>query len=232
MLKGFSLLEFVVSLAISVGVLTIALSTSTGPLRYSRKVIAHQQKMESIFHTIDMIRSDLTKCGMRLQEASRLFSLPVFQNSDSSFKVVYGLESENLLQASPAGADTLTLNRNEYFQNRKDIVIYDPENQNFETNRIKKWSGSQLLLEDTLQDSYPEKSVVIVLKEVEYKLYPDQNALKRKVNRGYFQPIIEEVTDFDVIFYPEVYSVFYRIEVNKREQVRGYIFLPHVETVN
>lgn len=232
MLKGFSLLEFVVALAISVGILSIALSTTTGPLRYSRRVIGHQQKMESIFHTIDMIRSDLTKCGMRLQEASRLFNFQVFKNSDSSFKVVYGLFSEHLLKESPAGSGSLTLNRNEYFQNRKKIVIYDPDNQNFEVNRIKKWSRGQLLLEKCLQYHYPEKSVVVVLKEVEYKLYSSQNALKRKVNRGYFQPIIEEVTGFDVVFYPEAYSVLYRIEVNRKEQIRGYIFLPHVETVN
>jgi hypothetical protein len=66
------------------------------------------------------------------------------------------------------------------------------------------------------------------LKEVEYKHYAEQNILKRKVNKGYFQPLIEGVTDFYVKFFPESCSVLYRIEVNKKEQIRGYIFLTNM----
>jgi hypothetical protein len=34
-----------------------------------------------------------------------------------------------------------------------------------------------------------------------------------------------DVTDFYITFFPEVPSVFYRIEINGKEQIRGYIFL-------
>jgi hypothetical protein len=60
---------------------------------------------------------------------------------------------------------------------------------------------------------------------VEYKIYPSQSALKRKVNSGYFQPMLEKVTDFNVTYFPEAISVLYRIEIDKKEQIRGYIFL-------
>jgi len=46
------------------------------------------------------------------------------------------------------------------------------------------------------------------------------NQLKR--NR---KIIIRNVTDFYIAYFPESKSVLYRIEVNKREQVKGYIFM-------
>jgi hypothetical protein len=229
MIKGFSILEMVVALTISLCILTFVVANVGESMRISRRVISNQQKMESIFHTVDMIRSDLTKCGMRLQDAARYFSFPLFENSDFSFKVIYGIEDENLLADSLVGANYIMVNRNEYFQVKRKIIIYDPDKEIYETNEIKGFNSTRLILLNTLQNNYPKNSVAVVLKEVEYKLYSEQNSLKRKVNKGYFQPVIEEVTDFNVKFYPEARSVLYRIEVNKKEQVRGYIFLTNME---
>ncbi|UCH94005.1 MAG: hypothetical protein JSV88_27575 [Candidatus Aminicenantes bacterium] len=85
------------------------------------------------------------------------------------------------------------------------------------------------LLNDISQfPDFPGSSMIIVLKEVEYKYYPDQEALKRKVNKGGFLLFFEEVTDFFVKYFPESCSVLYRIELNRKEQIRGYIFLPNM----
>jgi prepilin-type N-terminal cleavage/methylation domain-containing protein len=229
MIKGFSLLELVVALTISLCILTFVMANVGESIRISKKVISNHQRMESIFHTVDMIRSDLTKCGMRLHEAANFFSFPLFENSAYSFKVIYGTEDENLLDDSFAGANSIVVNRNEFFQVKRKIIIYDPEKKIYETNEIKGFKTNRLILASNLQNNYPRNSVAVVLKEVEYKLYSQQNSLKRKVNAGYFQPLIEEVTDFNVKFYPEARSVLYRIEINKKEQVRGYIFLTNME---
>jgi len=230
MIRGFSLLELIVVLTLSVGILTIVLSSTSESTSYSQKVTTHQQRMEAIFHTVEMLRSDLTKCGMRLQEAAKFFTFPLFENSDFSFKVNYGIEKEVLIDDSHEGEDTLTINRNDFFNKGKRVVIYDPEREVYEINEVKSRNGDQLTLVNMLQNDYPKNAMVVVLKQVEYKLYSQQNtkALKRKVNKGYFQPLIENVTDFNVKFYPEAYSVLYRIEINKKEQVRGYIFLTNM----
>ena len=228
MIKGFSLLEAVVALVLGLGILVLVVANISESARSSKKVINNQEKMESIFHTVEMIRSDLTKCGMRLQEAARVFPLHLFQNSDFSFKVTYGIGDETLIQDSHEGEDTITIIRNEFFSKGKKIMIYDPGQGVYEVNEIKALQGNCLILADELQNNYPYKSPVIALKEVEYKLYNEQNALKRKVNKGYFQPLIEQVTDFYVKFFPESCSVLYRIEINKREQVRGFIFLTNM----
>jgi len=95
----------------------------------------------------------------------------------------------------------------------------------YEYGEIRKIRKNNLILKDSLLHTYPEKSTIIMLKKIEYKLYSQQNILKRKIDRGYFQPLIEYVSDFYVTFFPESNSVLYRLEVNNKEQVRGYIFL-------
>lgn len=228
MIKGFSILEVIVALTIGLGILIFVIANVSESTRQTKRIIGSQEKMESIFHTVEMIRSDLTKCGMRLLEPAKFLGFPLFVNSDYSFKVIYGIETELLIQGSKESDVVITINRNDFFTKGKRIVIYDPDNRNYQINEIQAVDGDQLILSAGLQDDYPKNSSVVVLKEVEYKHYAQQNTLKRKVNKGYFQPLIEEVTDFYVKFFPESCSVLYRIEVNKKEQIRGYIFMTNM----
>ncbi|MCK4766477.1 MAG: type II secretion system protein [Candidatus Aminicenantes bacterium] len=228
MIKGFSLIEVFVTLSLSLVILSIVLYSVAESTKYSKKITGNQQVMESIFHTIDSLRSDLTKCGMRLQEASKHFDISLFENSGSSFKLVYGLQSEALKAEAYKGETTVSIDRNDYFKKRKTVLIYNIENKTFEFNEIEEIDGDTLVLALALQNDYPEKSCIVVLKRVEYKLYDKENVLKRKLDRGYFQPIVENVSDFSVTFFPDANSVLYRVEVNEREQIRGYIFLTNM----
>ncbi len=230
MIKGFTILEVIVALTIGLSVLAFVISNVSQSTSHAKRVINCQEKMESIFQTVEMIRSDLTKCGMRLLEPAKFLGFPLFVNSDDSFKVTYGIGTEMLMDDAKENAAAITVNQNDFFTKGKRIVIYDPDNRNYEINEIQAVEGNQLILSTGLQDDYPQKSSVVVLKEVEYKHYSEQNTLKRKVNKGYFQPVIEEVTDFYVKFFPESCSVLYRIEVNKKEQIRGFIYMTNMVT--
>lgn len=225
MIKGFSLVEVLVVLTLTLIIVSMIVSNVMETNRCGQKIINNQQRLESIFHTVDTIKSDLTRCGMRLQEAADTFGFSTFEYTDQSLRVLYGVAEEVLLEKGFPGESAITINRNDYFSSRKEILIYDSDRECYEFNLINKYEGDRLLLTYELQNDYSMNSTVVVLKEVQYKIYEDQNILKRKVNRGYFQPMIEEVTDFNVTYYPESVSVLYRIEVNKKEQVRGYIFL-------
>lgn len=228
MIKGFSLVEMLVVLALTCTLSTALISHVVGANRCTQKIINNQQRLEAIFHTVDSIRSDLTKCGMKLQEASTRFGFPLFEHSDQSFKVLYGTGEEPLLEDCWTGGKNILANRNDFFAKGKEILIYDQERGYYEFNVISGVSGNSLLLTYGLKNDYSKNSMAIVLKYVEYKIYPAEKALKRKVNNGYFQPILEEVTDFHVKFYPESISVLYRFEINNKEQLRGYIFLPNM----
>lgn len=223
--QGLGIIELLIALALSLSILSIVIINVSQSASLSKKVVSNQQRLESIFHTVDTIKSDLTRCGMRLQEAIKQFDLTVFENTSHHFMVLYGVSSETLIAEVRTGEKELHINRNEYFKKRKKILIYNLENTVWEYNEIRNRENGKITLVKSLENDYPLHSVVILLRQVEYKLYPKQNTLKRKVDRGYFQPLVEEVTDFYVSFFQESKSVLYKIEINNREQVRGYIFL-------
>jgi type II secretory pathway pseudopilin PulG len=228
MIKGFGLLEVFVALTLSLVILSLVIASITDSTKISKKVTDNQQVMESIFHTVDMIRSDLTKCGTRLYEVEKYFDIPLFEYSDSSFKLIYGLQSEFLEEDSYRGNKVVTIHKNDYFKKRKTVLIYNIDNNSYELNEIETVDGNVLILTNCLQNDYAQNSHIVVLRQVEYKLYDKQSVLKRKLDKGYFQPITENVSEFYVTFYPESNSVHYRIEVNQREQIMGYIFLTNM----
>lgn len=196
----------------------------------TKRIIGSSEKMESIFHTVELIREDLIQCGMRLMEPAKFLGFPLFVNSDYSFKVVYGIENEMLSVDAKKSETAIKINRKKknLFKKGKNILIYDPDNRNYEVNEIRAVDGHRLILVTGLQYDYPINSSVVLLKVVEYKHYAKQNILKRKVNNGYFQPMINEVTDFYVKFFPEFCSVLYQIEIENKEQIRGYIFMTNM----
>lgn len=228
MIKGFSLIEVFVTLSLSLVILSIVLYNVAESTKISKKITGNQQVMESIFHTIDSLRSDLTKCGMRLQEAGKCFDLSLFEHSGAAFKVMYGLQNETLKAEAQKGETIVFIDSNDYFKKKKRVLIYNIENKTFEFNEILKVSGDTLELAFSLKNDYRENTCIVALKQVEYKLYEKENVLKRKLDRGYFQPVVENVSDFAVTFFPDANSVLYRVEVNKREQIRGYIFLTNM----
>jgi competence protein ComGF len=225
MIKGFGILEMLISLSLGLGILTVIIAHATETGRIAKKITSNQERLEAIFHTVDTIKSDLNKCGMRLQETCKFFNIPGFESSQGNFKVTYGLADEELLENALPGQQTLKITQNDFFKKDKIILIYSLAQQVWEFNEIRDFSGGTLVLKNPLQNDFPANSPVLVLKKVEYKFYPAQRMLKRKTDKGNFQPLLEEVTDFYVTFFPDANSVLYRIEVNKKEQIRGYIFL-------
>ena len=221
-------MEVLVVLTISFTVLTVVITNITEGIAVSGKVTSKQQVLESLFFTVDTIKSDLTKCGMRLQEAKRYFNLPIFKHSENSFKTTYGVASETITEDAFIDGRAIKTEKNMFFKKGEKILIYNLDEQKYEMNRIKDVKGSSILMNERLKNDYIQGSTAVILRESEFKLYKNQNILKRKSGRGYFQPLIERVTDFYITYFPDANSVLYRIEVNNKEQVRGYIFLTNM----
>lgn len=201
--------------------MTVIVASSSRCKRPTRS----QDRLEAIFHTVDTIKSDLNKCGMRLQEARQFFGISPFNSTSSSFTCTYGLADEPLLEKAVKGQQRLKVAANELFKKDKAVLIYDLINKTWEINEIQSRQDGALVLKNQLQNDYPLNSMMVALKKVEYKFYPIQRMLKRKADKGCFQPVLEGVSDFYITHFPDANSVLYRIEVNKKEQIRGYIFL-------
>ena len=223
--SGFSIIEILVVITISFAVFGIVISNITEGITVSRKITSRQQILESLFFTVDTIKNDLTKCGMRLQEAAELFDLTLFSNNESSFKVIYGLASDELMENCYSGDNIIDVTSTDFVKKGRKILIYDAVSRIYEFVRVKKTNGNSIVLYSRLKNDHIKHSVIIPLKETEMKLYKRDRAIKRKIDRGYFQPVIEGVTDFYISFFEDSNSVLYRLEINGKEQVRGYIFL-------
>ena len=225
MIKGFGILEMLIALSLGLGVLTVIIAHSTEAARVNKKITGNQERLEAIFHAVDTIKSDLNKCGMRLQEARQICALAPFSSAVGAFSCSYGIADELLLEGATRGQQAIKVASNDFFKKGKAVLIYDLAGQAWELNEIEYRLDGALVLKNRLQHDFVRNSTVIALKKVDYRYYPSQRILKRKADGGNFQPLLEEVSDFYVTFFPDANSVLYRIEVNKKEQVRGYIFL-------
>lgn len=228
MIKGFGVVEFLVALTITGIVIAFAISHTVSASRSAEKIIDNQQRLEGIFHTMESIKSDLTKCGMRLMEAASTVGFPLFMHTTESFKVIYGVSEEIIPGECLQGDTEIFISRREFFKNNRTILLFDPFTREYEFNTIKSVKSDRLILKEALLNNYTPHASLVVLNQVEYKIYEDQKTLKRKVNNGYFQPVLEEVTDFNVQYFPDAVSVLYTIEINQKEQLRGYIFMTHM----
>ncbi len=225
MIKGFGITEVLIALSLGLGILTVIIAHSSEAARLGKKITGNQERLEAIFHAVDTIKSDLNKCGMRLQESRQLCGISPFASAPGAFTCLYGIADEPLLEGAIRGQHALKVSANDFFKKEKAVLVYDLGSQAWELNEIEYRLDGALLLKNPLQNDFARASMVVALKRVEYKYYPAQRALKRKSDKGNFQPLLEEVSDFYVTFFPDANSVLYRIEVNKKEQVRGYIFL-------
>ncbi|MBN2346864.1 MAG: hypothetical protein JXO51_10790 [Candidatus Aminicenantes bacterium] len=225
MIKGFGILEMLIALSLGLGILTVIIAHSSESARVGKRITSNQERLEAIFHTVDAIKSDLNKCGMRLQEARPFSDLTSFSSAAGTFACRYGLADEQLLEGALRGQNTLKVAANDFYKKERKLLVYDADSRAWETNEVEYHLDGALVLKRPLRNDYARNSTVVALKQVEYKYFPAQRALKRKSDQGNFQPLLEEVSDFYVTFFPDANSVLYRIEVAKKEQVRGYIFL-------
>ena len=225
---GFGLVEVIIALTLALVVFSIIINSVFDGTTATKKLSENQQVLEAIFHTVDTIKSDLGNCGMRLQEASFYYNLKPFEHTDTGYKLCFGVTSGFLNEPAFQGNTSVALNQDEFFKNKKKVLIYCTDYGSLEYAEISQWQQGRLFLNKELKYDYAKNSVVLVLKEIEYRFFAKQAQLKRKVDRGNFQPLLDRVSDFFVSFFPESQSVLYRIEVNKKEQVRGYIFLKNM----
>lgn len=223
--QGFTILELLVASAISIGILSIVIVNIAHSSSLSGKLVSQQQSLEALFHTVDTIKSDLSKCGMRMQEAAEKFSLEAFQPGEDGFAVQFGISSSVLMESAPGGAVDIETTGDDFARPRKKVLLYSIEKSVFEFNEIQSVSGNRVTLKKALNHTYPETSPLVIIKEVRLRFYSRTGQLKRRLDNGNFQPLMDNVTDFASTYFPESRSVLYRIEINNREQVRGYIFL-------
>ena len=190
MSSGVGLFEVIIVLTISVAILSIAINSVSESSAVTKKLTTNQQKLEAIFFAVDMIKSDLTRCGMRLQEVQKVSDTGWFQRTTRGFTVVYGIFGDTAASELFTGDSNISINRSGFFKKNKEIVLFNLEHESFESNCIKDAKKDYLTLLSPVKNDYYHPFMVVVLKRVEYKFDPKKKILSRKVDRGHFQPLL------------------------------------------
>ncbi len=222
---GFSLMEFMVAMTITLMLLTFIVSHAGILGQRSARIMDNQERLEALFNTVDFFKADISSCGKRLQEAQNLLPSICFETTPHKLTIRLGAGSEVLPVPVKAKSQSLEIMTPESFADGKTILAYDTESGQFEWNRIKKKTRQRLIFENCLQNEYPSGSRLVVVKSVTYQHDPAKQILSRKVDRAPAQPMLEQVKDFYFSFHPEQASMLYQLELCTGEQVRGYIAL-------
>ena len=127
------------------------------------KVTSNQERLEAIFHSVDSIKSDLKKCGMRLQEARGKLNLPRFQGLNDSFEATYGLADLLTVSEGIKGRTDIEIpvGESHHFAKSKRILIYNVEQGRSKINSTIRYENGTMYLQNELSSYYACNSIFI-----------------------------------------------------------------------
>ncbi len=226
--SGFTMIEMLFALSIGFVVMVLGVTAVSQAGGYTEKLRNDQQRIESLFNMVDLIKSDLLKCGIRLGETDGI--VEPFCWEDDGFKLIYGFYEEFLKKSETAGGLMIKVRgNNQIFSRGCKVIIYDQLTGSREINVIEGYTGGYIELGAPLHKDYGAGSLLICLKTLEYRWFIAEKCLKRKVDNGFFQPLIEEVTAFDVSYINDYKTVQYKVEINSKEQLQSFVFLNNLK---
>ncbi len=231
--RGFSVLELLVALSLGLGVLAVVISCAGDSVRLSRRFGDEQEQLEAVFHTVDTLRSDFERCGMRLQEPFALgFPVVACEADHTRCTLFSGEQDASVVLPALAGERTLLLTAEKKMAAGDQVLLYEPFSRLCEEHRLAQVTRDEgrfgVTLSDPTSQPVPGQSTLVALNRVEYRWFAADRILKRKTGRGTFQPLLTGVHDFFVAYFPESRSILYRIELPRKQQIRGYLFLANV----
>lgn len=154
-------------------------------------------------------------------------NLPRFQGSNDSFEATYGLADLLTVSEGIKGRTDIEIPvwESHHFAKSKRILIYNVEQGRSEINSTIRYENGTLYMQNELSNYYACNSIIIVLQTAKYLYDSKRLTLKRRVDDGKYTDLMGGVSEFFVTHFPEANSVLYRIEVEEKKQIRGYIFL-------
>lgn len=226
--EGFSLLEFMIAMTISLMLLTLIVGQASLLGQRSPRIIDSQERLEALFSTIDFFKSDINACGKRLQEAQVFLGILCFDTAPHKLTIRIGTASETLGEGLNSRQQTLDLALSDEFGSGREVLIYDPASKRYEWSRILEKRKKSLGLENPLKQDYMPGSRIVAIKTISYQHDAGKQILYRKIDRAPAQPMLEQVGDFYFSFFQDTASLLYQIKLTTGEQVRGYISLSNL----
>jgi len=197
--KGFSLIESLISLSLF---LIIALA-GLEVFGVSRRIYASLQKKEEASRTavcaLDKIKSDLASAGEGLVQAMRLGAVQGVSIRDGGFVILSSEAELSLAQDAAAGQSLLILSSTNGLKAGREICLSAPGRA--EVHAISAVQGLGIVLSGPLGHSYlKEETGLCLLRQVSCFLDGRTGLIRRKVNAGPAQPLLEDAAAFECTY--------------------------------
>jgi prepilin-type N-terminal cleavage/methylation domain-containing protein len=193
--QGFSLIESLLALTLFSMIVLSTLEFFGMTKKTFFKLRDTQLAQESAWAALDKIRTDLLQAGQGLIEPLRFGIVKGIEFTDGAMVLTSRAKSVALSSDALAGSSTIDIDDADDFLPGKTMCLFDKDKG--EAQEVGSAGTHRLTLTAPLVHSYSkEESVVLLLHRTAYYLDAGRSTLRRKVNSGIPQPLLDGVLSY------------------------------------
>jgi type II secretory pathway pseudopilin PulG len=228
--EGFSLLENLLSLTLSLFILVSALEVITQVKKVYNRLQAQQEASLAASIALEKIREDLEKAGTGVNGCRPSVDRWPIKVENSQLTLLSGELEIKLASDVEAGQNWALIvpwagSGSKLRSGR--IILITSQGQT-DLVEIVNVSNNLVTLSPAFSSSFRRaESIAYLLEEVEIYLDLKQSTLRRKVNKTSGQPLLEEVYDFQPTYAPEMNLAWIKLQTgSKKEKTHELFFYP------
>jgi len=226
-LKGFSLLENLISLTLSLFILVSALEVITQVKKVYNRLQAQQEASLAASIALEKIREDLEKAGTGVNGCRPAIDQWPIKVENSQITLLSGELEIKLASDVEAGQDwALSVPwAGSGSKLRSGRVILITGQGQSDLAEIVDVSNNRVSLSPAFSSSFRRaESIAYLLEEVEFYLDSKQSILRRRVNKTSGQPLLEEVCSFQPAYDPETNLTWIRLQTGSKKEKTHELF--------
>lgn len=210
--RGLTLVECLVSLALSLVVVTAGLQFFGSAQKLFLDLKVREESGQAALSAVDRMRIDLLHAGRGLAEETALGLVEPVRASDAELRTVCLEKSLRLVADAAAGESNLRLESTADIAAGQAVSLRDGPAGEIRT--VAGIEGSTVVLDSPLGAGYAAATAVLALLEnVAYFRDGTTRVLRRRVNASPAQPLLDDTASVSWSHDPEARLVAIRIEI-------------------
>lgn len=216
--KGFSLIETIISLTLSLFILLFTSLFVDFVRKESLRGKKEMKNLQEFYSGIDRIGYEIKGCGLGLSHLWETEKYKIFQILDDTLFLRRGDGKTFLSDKAFRGEKRICVNEPFKFKEGREVIVTDF--LKFENQKITKKEGNILILSEALKNNYSERSLAIQINCVSFKYDGRKKILRMSQNSGPYQPLIENIEGCS--FKKEGNSIILKVSFDKK--IFNFIF--------
>lgn len=209
--RGFTLIECLVAAAISLLIVCASLEYLVSAQKHFAKLKERTEASQALYASLDKIRVDILHAGRGLAGPAAAGLVEAVQAPPEELRTISLAAVLVLSGEARAGDLRISLVSTADISRGQEICLYD--GLSGEVRTIAGVEPGAVVLSEPLESAYsPETASVLLLDKVAYFLDQVPSVLRRRVNAGSAQPLLEDVSSIEWRYDPSADLVDVRLE--------------------